>query len=261
MVEPPVADTAHAPSPPASAERIAARLIQAIQGGRLTPGARIGEEELGSVFAVSRTVVREALTLLASQGIVVVRPRKGWFVVEPTEREVREVFATRRLIEGALARDFARNASPERLRALKAHLREQHTAIAADDAARRTHLLGDFHVQIAATSGNELLTRMVRDLTTRTTLISLLYQTELEAAESAHEHDKFVAAIEAGNAEQAGRIMEAHLRNVEAGLQQRKANDRVSLLRATLDWESPAPVSAAPERASPRPPRRRRRAR
>ncbi len=240
--------TAAVQGPPrraASAEQIAASVVQAIHAGRLRPGARIGEEELCAVFGVSRTVVREALTLLASQGIVVVRARKGWFVVEPSEKEVREVFATRRLIEGALVRDFVGHATKEQLHALKAHLREQHRAIAADDAPRRTHLLGDFHIQIVEMTGNALLARIVRDLTTRTTLISLLYQTELEATESADEHDGILAAVAAGDAVQAGRLMEAHLRSVEAGLQQRKASDRVSLLRETLHWDA-APVPAVP---------------
>ena len=67
-------------SPPrANAERIADSLVRAIVEGRLTPGTRIVEDELAQVFSVSRTVVRQALTRLASEAIVAVRPKKGWF--------------------------------------------------------------------------------------------------------------------------------------------------------------------------------------
>jgi len=217
-----------------SATSIGDSLIKAIAEQRIGPGTRLVEEELGAVFGVSRTVVRQALTRLASEGFVAVRPRKGWFVIEPSEVEVAQAFAARRLIEGAILREFIGVASKAQLKALRAHLHEQHAAVDHGDAPRRTHLLGDFHVQIADALGNPHLVRVVADLVTRTNLMSMLYQSNQEASHSADEHDDILRAIESRDADKAVRLMDQHLRNVEAGLQHRKESDPVARLQQTL---------------------------
>lgn len=219
-----------------SAEHIADNLVKAIVEQRLTPGTRLGEEELSAVFGVSRTVVRQALTQLGSQGIVSVKPRKGWFVVEPSEDEVREVFAARRIIEGALVREFIQAASPAQMKGLRKHLHQQHCAVTGQDVARRTHLLADFHVQIPEMLGNRHMVRIIRDLTMRTNLVSMLYQSRQEASHSADEHDAILIAIESRNADRAAQLMAEHLRSVEAGLRQRKSRDPIQLLQETLSW-------------------------
>ena len=235
-------------SPPrANAERIADSLVRAIVEGRLTPGTRIVEDELAQVFSVSRTVVRQALTRLASEAIVAVRPKKGWFVVEPSEDEVRDAFGARRLIEGGLLRAFVRRAGPREVASLRDHLAQQHAAVNGEDIAHRTHLLGDFHVQLALAAGNRCLARIVEDLVTRTLLMSMLYQSTQEASHSADEHDAILAAIAAGDADAAARLMEEHIANVEAGLRHRKEADPVERLKQTLRWNAPAPIPPPPD--------------
>jgi DNA-binding GntR family transcriptional regulator len=218
----------------ASAASIGDSLIKAIAEQRMAPGTRLVEEELGAVFGVSRTVVRQALTRLASEGFVAVRPRKGWFVIEPSEGEVEQAFAARRLIEATLLREFIGVATKAQIKALRAHLHDQHTAVAHGDAPLRTHLLGDFHVRIADALGNPHLVRVVADLVTRTNLMSMLYQSNQEASHSADEHDDILRAIETRDADKAVRLMDQHLRNVEAGLQHRKESDPVARLQQTL---------------------------
>ena len=73
-------------------------IVDAILAGRLRPGARLGEQALGSVFGVSRTIVREALIRLETRGLVHVSPRRGWYVVEPSLDDVRASFQARRAI-------------------------------------------------------------------------------------------------------------------------------------------------------------------
>ncbi|HEU0203082.1 MAG TPA: GntR family transcriptional regulator [Burkholderiaceae bacterium] len=227
-----------------SADIISDSLIKAIAEQRIAPGTRLIEDELGNAFGVSRTVVRQALTKLASQGFVGVRPRKGWFVIEPSEDEVRHAFAARRMIETMLLRQFMGTATKAQIKSLRAHLHDQHDAVAHGDAPRRTHLLGDYHVRIAEALGNPHLVRMVADLVTRTNLMSMLYQSQQEASHSADEHEDILRAIEAGNADKAVRLMEQHLLNVEAGLKHRKISDPVARLQQTL---------ALPESAETRP--------
>src|SRR3954454_7647039 len=146
------------------AERIAFFVLRAIPEQRLKPGMRLGEAQLAELFGVSRTVVRQALTQLAAHGIIGVQPKKGWFLNEPSDEEIRDVFAARRLLEGALVREFVTQATPKSLKVLATHVSQQHHAIATGDNALRTHLLMDFHVQLAELAGNKVVTRLVRDL-------------------------------------------------------------------------------------------------
>src|SRR5215471_10268839 len=227
----------HAPASGAGtrAERIAFSVVRAIADQRLAPGTRLSEGDLAKVFDVSRTIVRQALTQLAAQGLVGVRAKKGWFIIEPRDDEIRDTFAARRLVEGALLRAFVPVATAPQLRALEQHLRRQREAIVGDDTALRTHLLTDFHVQIAEMMGNAVVTRLVRDLTMRTNLISMLYQSGQDASHSADEHAEVLKALRSRDAEQAVRLMSQHLESVERGLRDRRSVDPVRQLRELLD--------------------------
>jgi len=217
-----------------SADHIAFAILRALAEQRLAPGTRLTEEDLGTVFDVSRTVVRQALTQLAAHGIVGVRPKKGWFIIEPSDDEIRATFAARRLVETALIREFTIVATPAQIRLLRDHLRRQREAIDGDDVALRTHLLTDFHVRIAEIIGNPIVTRMIRDLTLRTNLISMLYQTGQEASHSCVEHEEVIKAVNARDAEAAARLMAEHLQSVESGLRDRRSVDPVHRLREAL---------------------------
>ena len=144
------------------------------------------------------------------------------------------MFAARRLLEGALIREFALRATPEQIRALEEHLESQHGAIDGDDVALRTHLLTDFHVRIAEILGNAVVTKMIGDLTMRTNLISMLYQTGQDASASCAEHEQVIAAVKARDADAAARLMVEHLHSVEDGLRDRRIADPVRRLREAL---------------------------
>ena len=217
------------------AERIAFSVLRAIADQRLAPGTRLSEGDLAKVFDVSRTIVRQALTQLAAQGLVGVRAKKGWFIIEPRDDEIRDTFAARRLVEGALLRAFVPAATAQQLRALEQHLRRQRDAITGDDTALRTHLLTDFHVQIAEMMGNAVVTKLIRDLTMRTNLISMLYQSGQDASHSADEHGQILKALRSRDAELAVRLMSRHLKSVESGLRDRRTVDPVRQLRELLD--------------------------
>src|SRR6187399_828580 len=83
---------------------IAQRVVEAILARKLSPGERLGEQELADLFGVSRTLVREALMQLQARGFIEVRSRKGWYVVEPSLDEARDAFAARRALEAGMLR-------------------------------------------------------------------------------------------------------------------------------------------------------------
>lgn len=222
-----------------SSSEISSRIIEAVMAQKLAPGSRLGEQQLAMLFDCSRTIVREALTRLAARGIVTVSARRGWYVIEPSEAEAREAFAARRVIELGLIRSRP-TVDREAIRRLKTHLAREKAALRGNDVGTRSYLLGDFHVCLAECLGNSLLADTLRDLTARTTLIAMLYQSSHDAAQSCEEHVQIVAALEKGDAAAAEELMAAHIGTVQAALRLQAPADPLAQLRDAL-----APVSGA----------------
>ena len=216
-----------------SASEISARIVEAVMGRRLAPGARLGEQQLALLFDCSRTIVREALTRLAARGIVTVSARRGWFVIEPSQEEAREAFEARRVIELGLIRS-ARPIDKTALRQLKAHLQREKAALKDTDIGTRSFLLGDFHVCLAECLGNTLLADTLRDFTARTTLIAMLYQSSHDAAESCEDHVRIVAALARGDAAAAESLMAEHIGSVQSALRLQEVSDPIAQLREAL---------------------------
>jgi DNA-binding GntR family transcriptional regulator len=218
-----------------SQTEIAQRVVESILAQKLAPGERLGEQELADLFGVSRTLVREALMQLQARGFVEVRTRKGWYVVEPSFEEARDAFAARRAVETGMLRDAGKPLQSV-IRRLRQHIADERKAIASGDAAARTFLLADFHVCLAENCGNRLLADVMRDLTARTTLVALLYQSTHDASQSCDDHAAIVGALERGDTEEAERLMREHIGNVEGALGESSATsvDELARLRASL---------------------------
>jgi DNA-binding GntR family transcriptional regulator len=208
-------------------------IVDAILAGRLRPGARVGEQALGSIFGVSRTVVREALIRLETRGLVHVSPRRGWFVVEPSLEDVTASFEARRAIETGILLT-AKAFSTEAIAALREHIASERAAIASDDVAHRSFLLADFHVCMVEALGNPILGDILRDLTARTVLIAALYQSAQDATRATDEHEQITNLLADGQFERAARQMISHIDHVEAGLTQQIDKDPLIDLRTAL---------------------------
>ncbi|MBB4292406.1 DNA-binding GntR family transcriptional regulator [Rhizobium leguminosarum] len=217
-------------------------IVSGILSARIRPGTRLSENQLATLFGVSRTRVREAMMRLETRGIVHVSPRRGWFVVEPSAEEAIAVYEARRVIEAGLLRSM-RVLTDQGRKALDAHLNEEKSAMAAGDRQRLTYLMGDFHIRIAELSGNAIIVDILRDLTARTILISMLYQSEFHAAQSHEGHCRIFQAMQAGDFGRAADLSVEHLDDVEMGLDLTARPDPLSELRSSLSLP-PRTVSA-----------------
>src|SRR5271156_4005333 len=83
-------------------------VLEAVLERRLPPRAKLTEEQLGAIFGASRTTVRSALQALAHDHIVTLAPHRSAFVSAPTVETARDIFAGRKLVEVAIAREVAR---------------------------------------------------------------------------------------------------------------------------------------------------------
>jgi DNA-binding GntR family transcriptional regulator len=215
---------------------IAERVVEAILAQKLAPGERLGEQALAENFAVSRTMVREALMQLQARGFVEVQSRRGWYVVEPSADEARDAFSARRIVEAGILAESEGRPLQNVIRKLRDHIADEQRAIEGADAATRAFLLADFHVCLAEQMGHQLLVDVLRDLTARTTLAATLYQSRHEAGQSCAEHGAIVAALEAGDTGRARALMIEHIGNVERSLEvdATAEPDAPARLRATL---------------------------
>ena len=217
-----------------STEAIVARITAAIAEHRLPPGTKLGEESLGEVFRVSRTMVRQALFQLSRDRLVTLLPGRGAFVAQPSVREAREVFDARRIIEREVVARFARSARPEQLAALRAHIAAEREAISDKDVQRRARLLGEFHVLIAEMVGNSVLVEVLRELVARTSLITVLYQSTEASACSSDDHAALLASLERCQPDKAVAHMIEHLDQVEQGLNLRDSAPETVNLKTAL---------------------------
>ena len=207
------------PAAPGTTARIVESITTAIVERRLMPGTKLAEQKIADIFAVSRTLVRQALNQLSRDRLVTLEPSRGARVAEPSVEEARQVFEVRNMLEAAMIGRLCATITPAQVAELRAHLREEQAAVRRTDVSGRTRLLADFHVVLANMLGNETLAQMLADLLSRCSLIALMYQSSHSASHSFDEHVAIVDALERHDARAAVRLMQAHLQHVEHNLQ------------------------------------------
>ncbi len=210
-------------------------LRDAIVSHRLSPGTKLPEDELASIYAVSRTVIRSALQALAHDWLVRLEPNRGAFVAQPSPKEAREVFEARALIEPRVAALAAKVAKPEDVRLLRGHLEREHEALHAGRDSEAIMLSAMFHVGIAEIADQSVLMGFVRDLVSHSSLIIALYWRRRDTTCESHAHHALVDAIEAGDPDKAAQLMKDHLLDLLSGLDlnraERKSENLADILR------------------------------
>jgi DNA-binding GntR family transcriptional regulator len=142
-------------------------LRQAIIEGRLAPGARLIERELTGMMGVSRTVIREALRQLESEGLVAIIPNKGPVVRELTLAEAKDLYSIRAVLEGFAARLFTENAGDEQVKQLAQALDVVAGAYERGDAQEVLETKNRFYDVLFAGAGSETLFSMLNTLHAR----------------------------------------------------------------------------------------------
>jgi DNA-binding GntR family transcriptional regulator len=211
-------------------------LRDAIVSHRLAPGTKLPEDELASIYSVSRTVIRSALQALAHDRLARLEPNRGAFVAQPSKIEAREVFEARALIEPKVAALAARTAVPSDIAQLRQHLEKEHEALHDGRDSDAIMLSARFHVGIAEIAAHSVFTNFVRDLVSHSSLIIALYWKRRDATCEKHAHHALVDAIEAGNSADAAALMNSHLVDLLSGLdlsdKVEKSDSLADLLRA-----------------------------
>src|SRR5688572_18194891 len=108
-----------------SVEQIVERVWLSIAERRLRPGVQLKEEQLASIFHVSRARVRQALTVLARDGLVTIIPNRGAFVCKPSVEEARDVFFVRQAVERCVVERLCSSMSKDGVKRLRDHVKNE----------------------------------------------------------------------------------------------------------------------------------------
>ena len=193
-------------------------LRQSIISGRLAPGSRLIERELIKMMDVSRTVIREALRQLETEGLVATIANKGPVVRELSASEAKDLYAIREVLVGLAARLFVLNAEPDQIESLRKALEEAVRSYAVGDPTKILRAKNSFYDALVAGAGSESLSSMISILHARIWRWRALGLTHPKRSpkrsrESVSALRAMFAAIKAGNAvlaEKLGREETAH---------------------------------------------------
>jgi DNA-binding GntR family transcriptional regulator len=183
-------------------ERLRESIEEEIATGKLLPGSRLDEVELATRFGVSRTPIREALSLLLGEGLVENRPRRGAVVAQITPQRLIEMFEVMAELEAMCARLAARRMSEEELAAVEAAHEACRGAAAARDPDAYFYANERFHYAIYTASHNAFLFEQASVLQRKLRpyrRLQLRVRNRLQR--SLEEHQAIVDALRSGDAD------------------------------------------------------------
>ncbi len=196
-------------------ERLADWIREEIVIGRFKPGERLMEQALAKECQVSRVPLREALRIVAADGLVTLAPHRGAIVTPLSDTELIELFGLRMALEGFAAASVAKRRPTTELAALRALAQRMSISVVAGELDAYHALAARFHSGLVAASGNGLLAETYRRIQNR----FRRYQAAMARipdlpTKSLEEHGRILEAIECGDHVRARDLAEAHIANL-----------------------------------------------
>lgn len=188
------------------------RLRRLIVEGSLLPGTKIPERELCERYGVSRTPMREALKVLAVDGLVILEPNRGAWVSRITVEDLEEVFPVMGALEGLSGELACERISDDQI----ADIRKTHLKMIAHYEARNLtkyfQANQKIHEGILAAAGNSELSAIYQSLSARVRRARYLANmTEERWAQAVKEHEHILKALENRQGQELSRILKQHL--------------------------------------------------
>jgi len=199
-------------------DKIYARVFDAVLEQKLTPNKKINEEDLASIFGVSRTIIRRVLLRLSLDGAVVLHKNRGAYVAALTPDQVQELYAARRIVERGIIATACKTADEKDIKGLQDIIASEHKSSESGDRASRIRLSGEFHLEIANIADNGLLYGFLRQLVVRTSLARACFEQSGVSPCSSHDHKALVDAIASADVDLAKELIVRHLESSESEL-------------------------------------------
>lgn len=209
---------AHVAPQPSAAERVANALRERIVDGALRSGTRLTEETIGSALGFSRNTIREAFVLLVSERLAVREPNRGVFVATPSAADVRDLYATRRLVEPA-ALEHGPALSDDAVRRLREIVVAARAARDTGDTAGVAQGNQEFHRAIARLGGSRRLDHLMEGALAEMRLVFHQMDNEQDFhAPYLDRNDEIVQLLERGDRAGAAGALRAYLADAEEHL-------------------------------------------
>ncbi len=193
-------------------DAVANQIRDMIIEGKLDPGSRINEGQVGASLGVSRTPLREAIKTLASEGLVEIMPAKGAIVRRFSENDIRELLEALKAIEQAAARHACQRASEAQIEAIRAMHAEMLGQYTARNRLQYFKLNQNIHSAIVQASGNSVLAQTHETLQARIKRIRFVgNETPERWSAAVAEHEEMIAALVRRDADALAEILGRHL--------------------------------------------------
>jgi len=193
-------------------QEVALRLRQRIVEGELAPGAKLNERELSDLLQVSRTPLREAIKMLAAEGLVELLPNRGAVVAQMSAQDVADTFEVIAGLEGQAGELAAQRIGDAQLAEIRALHYEMLAAFTRRDLPTYYRLNALIHGHINAAAGNRVLTQTWTHANAR--LQALRFRSNFDDAKwtrAMKEHDRMVELLAARDAAGLRSLMVTHL--------------------------------------------------
>lgn len=208
----PVPDAGEPPATRPLSATVACRLRQMIIEGELPPGARLNERALGERLGASRTPLREAFRVLASEGLVEITPNRGASVVRLSVADIRDTFELMGALEALSGELACARIEETEVIAIKALTFQMRACHARQDLPSYYRINRTIHDQINRAARNTTLTQTYQTLNLR--IQNLRFRSNFDDdkwARAAAEHVRMVELLEARDGAQLGMLLRAHL--------------------------------------------------
>ena len=230
-------------------EQVAHRLRQMLVEGRIAPGAKLNERTLCELLSVSRTPLREAIKMLAAEGLVELLPNRGAIAVALTEADVLDTFEVMAGLEAQSGELAARRITDTELTEIKALHFEMMAAYTRRDLSGYYRLNAQIHQAINTAARNPVLSATYNRVNAR--LQALRFRSNQDGDKwtaAVREHEQMVAALEARDPQAMRTVLLAHLANkrdvVIAQIREQRAAVAPTPSPSPSPSPSPAPAPA-----------------
>ena len=213
-------------------DQVAARLRTMLVEGLIRPGAKLNEREICERLGVSRTPLREAIKLLAAEGLVDLLPNRGAVAVKLTEADIQHTFEVLAMLEGMSGELAAQRITEAELSEIRALQYEMMACYARRDLSGYYRINSRIHAAINNAARNPVLSNAYRAINAR--VQSLRFRTnqnETKWGQAVREHEQMVEALAAHDAAAMKALLVQHLN--------RKRDTILDLLRAGEIYPEP----------------------
>jgi DNA-binding GntR family transcriptional regulator len=195
-------------------EQVAQKLRQMLVEGRIAPGAKLNERELCGSLDVSRTPLREAIKMLAAEGLVELVPNRGAIAIKLEEADIRHAFEVMAGLEAMSGELAAERVTQEELAEIRAMHYEMLAAYTRRDLPAYYGLNARIHRAINAAAKNPVLTETYDRVNTRLQALRFLSNQDGEKWKAAmREHELMVEALARRDGAAMRKVLTSHLRN------------------------------------------------